>query len=413
MLSARTCVLSVLAALLGWACSSGDDVSRNDGIGGATSGGSGGTSGSGASDGSGGSAATGGSAASPGSGGGGGVILDIPGPDGGLQGCTATAVEAPLRPVLLAVMLDRSGSMACGPKVCGTKGAANNTANRWTPVTSALKAFYADEGSAGLSASMTFFPLTKPVEGVVCGTAQCDAAEYGTPSVPMTALPEPTLFANAIDANFPACHEGTPMITAFEGAVPYFQGLAANDPLAHVAIVLVTDVTTGEPYESCKDMQGQPALDAVAQQLANIAATIPTYVIGVGSVTALQQLAQAGGTETAYLVSITDPAKTQTEFLATINLMRRAAVPCDVTIPAPPKGETLDPNLVNLTFTPPTGGDPVLFSMSADCTSEESWRYDNPDAPTRIELCPSTCDSVKAQYGGRIDVAFGCKTFLK
>jgi hypothetical protein len=309
---------------------------------------------------------------------------------------------------MLAFMLDRSGSMACGPHVCGTKGAENNTAQRWTPVTTALKAVFADPGSTGLSASMTFFPLTKS-DGTTCGTAECDPTAYGTPSVPMTALPEPTLFANAIDANFPACHPGTPMITAFEGAIPYVQGLASSDPLAQVAMVLVTDVTTGEPYEVCKSLQGTAAINAVAAQLSSVAATIPTYVIGVGSVTSLQTLAQAGGTGSAYLVSITDPTLTQTEFSATIGAIRQAAVPCDVAIPPPPTGETLDPGLVNVTFTPVSGA-PILFSMSSDCSGDQGWRYDDPLAPTRIELCPGACQSVKSQFGGRLDVAFGCAT---
>jgi hypothetical protein len=137
----------------------------------------------------------------------------------------------------------------------------------------------------------------------------------------------------------------------------------------------------------------------------------PTYVIGVGNWSALDAIAVAGGTGSAFMVNVDNPEQTQRDFLAAINQIRGAALPCDLEIPPPPENETLDPTLVNVTFTPP-GGSTTLFYQSADCASDLGWRYDNPDAPTRIELCPNACQTVKAGAGGKLDVAFGCATVL-
>lgn len=38
------------------------------------------------------------------------------------------------------------------------------------------------------------------------------------------------------------------------------------------------------------------------------------------------------------------------------------------------------------------------------------WHYDAPKNPTKVELCPASCDQVTMDRGGRIDVVFGCAT---
>jgi hypothetical protein len=330
--------------------------------------------------------------------GGGGLIIQT---DGGGTSCAAAASEAQLRPVMLAFMLDRSGSMAI-------YGSTDNTAQRWTPVTTALKAFFADPASAGISASLQFFPLTYNTAACVGNSNTncmvCDVTAYQTPTVPMTPLPEPTVFSNAIDANFPAVHGGTPTLTAFNGTIPYVQGLVAANPSVQVAVVLVTD---GEPFD-CPNGKRTP-IGSVATVVASIAPAIPTYVIGVSNVNNLGTLATAGGTGTPFIVDVTDPVQTQQQFTDAVNLIRGSAVPCDVDIPPPPTGQTLDPGLVNVQFTP-VSGSPTIIPMSADCSGTQAWRYDDPTAPTRILLCPDACQSVKSQFGGRLEVAFGCAT---
>src|SRR5262249_14117619 len=157
--------------------------------------------------------------------------------------------NANLTPVLLVFMFDRSGSMA--------------QMSKWTSCSSGLEAFFADPNSAGLSASLQFFEQ---------GT-ECSVSSYSTPQVAMTALPNSTLFTNAIRGVTP--NGGTPTLPALQGAIQYAGTVQQQNPAAKVAVVLVTD---GEPNDCNSTVQ------AVSNAAAAVAATIPTYVIGVGNV---------------------------------------------------------------------------------------------------------------------------------
>lgn len=69
------------------------------------------------------------------------------------------------------------------------------------------------------------------------------------------------------------------------------------------------------------------------------ASTVPTYVVGVGnSLANLNQIALGGGTKQAVVVSVGDPAKTQTELAAAIKTIRMSALSCDYKIPSAPAG---------------------------------------------------------------------------
>ncbi len=92
-------------------------------------------------------------------------------------------------------------------------------------------------------------------------------------------------------------------------------------------------------------------------------------------------------------------------------------LPCEFDIPAPPMGMMFDRMRVNVVFTP-TGGAPTTFRFvgtptGADCPAgADGWYYDDPVAPTRIILCPSTCSRVTADETGRVDIALGCETLI-
>jgi hypothetical protein len=89
-------------------------------------------------------------------------------------------------------------------------------------------------------------------------------------------------------------------------------------------------------------------------------------------------------------------------------------VACELTIPAAPTGEKLDPNRVNVTYTPGTGGAPttVVRDESADCfAGANGWQY-NADK-TKILLCGDACKKVQADLGAKVDVQFGCATITK
>jgi hypothetical protein len=89
-------------------------------------------------------------------------------------------------------------------------------------------------------------------------------------------------------------------------------------------------------------------------------------------------------------------------------------VACELTIPAPPVGEKLDPNKVNVTYTPGGGGmsETILRDDSKPCEAgANGWQY-NADK-TKILLCGDACKKAQSDLGGKVNVAFGCGTQFK
>jgi hypothetical protein len=90
-----------------------------------------------------------------------------------------------------------------------------------------------------------------------------------------------------------------------------------------------------------------------------------------------------------------------------------APLPCSYPIPAPPTGETLDPNKVNLEFLAPEATAPETFPRDpsvedeASCGDQRTWFYPG-GMPTEVALCPAACTAVMG--GGTIDIVLGCET---
>lgn len=87
---------------------------------------------------------------------------------------------------------------------------------------------------------------------------------------------------------------------------------------------------------------------------------------------------------------------------------------CDFAYPESPAGDPLDPSEVNVDFTDADGNwERIGFVPTADdCDDvDDGWYYDDPVSPTRINLCPQTCDRIQlSAVGSRIDVVIGCET---
>lgn len=96
-------------------------------------------------------------------------------------------------------------------------------------------------------------------------------------------------------------------------------------------------------------------------------------------------------------------------------IVTSAQLSCEYDIPPPPDGETLDPGKVNVNYTPSGQAEtPILYvSKPADCGVKGGWYYDDPAAPKKIIMCPTTCDVLKADATGKIEVLFGCETVIK
>lgn len=309
-----------------------------------------------------------------------------PGGLGDLAACATSSANGSLVPVNLVVMFDQSGSM-------GRDDNGNNVLDvKWNPVVQAFETFFADKGSAGMSASLQYFPLGGNKQ-------ECNQANYAAPEVALTTLPNSTAFQGSLVSHQPG--GGTPTKPALGGAIAYAQQVAQQKPNDKTVVVLVTD---GEPNDCNSDVQN------VSDEAAAVAAKIPTYVVGVGSsLQNLDAIAAAGGTQKAIVVNVSDANGTAASFLAALNAIRGQVGSCDFTLPQPPAGQTLDINAVNVVFTP-SGGSPQTLSYNAACTGGAGWHYNNPTAPTQIVLCQSTCDTAKADKGGKIAIAFGCAT---
>lgn len=327
---------------------------------------------------------------------GGGFSTD---PVGTNAACVTDMKNATLPAVNLVIMYDKSGSM-------GDPAEGGDPNVKWIPVNAGMKAFFSDPKSSGYSASLQFFPAPGNV-AATCG------ADYQDPLVPLTPLAKSAALAGALDAASP--QGGTPTLPALEGAIAYAKATIAARPDEKTVVVLVTD---GEPGMV---VNGQVAPGCANNDVAHVSAaanaafaatpSIPTYVIGVGpDLQALDGIAAQGGTGKAFMISVSDPTQTRTQLQSAFDAIRsKEKVSCDFAIPAPPPGEQLDPDRVNVAFTNAAGAEtPLVYSK--DCSAPNGWHYDDRNAPTRIELCTSTCASAQSDPDSKLTIAFGCKT---
>ncbi len=92
---------------------------------------------------------------------------------------------------------------------------------------------------------------------------------------------------------------------------------------------------------------------------------------------------------------------------------RASRIDCSIPIPDPPDGMFFSRDQINVFITEgemssrlgkvPGGG---------DCDARGGWYYDDEAAPTTVELCPATCDSVQpeARITHGVAIQFGCQT---
>ena len=299
-------------------------------------------------------------------------------------GCVSVSKKAEKVPLDMVIGLDTSFSMDFDDK--------------WTNVKSALESFVTNPSYADLGIGLQFFPIRK----------QCSVPDYQALAV--TLGPEAQVSApimQALDSQMMA--GGTPTVPLLQGLIAYLQ--AHPDPTRKPVIVLATD---GVPDDACiSPVAGETpnTLDnAIAVAAAAYAATpsISTFVIGVGSeLTALNGIAQAGGTGQATLVDTGGNA--QQQFLAALDAARRTAIPCDYAIPL---GGSIDPATTNVVYAP-DGAPAQQFVFVGDATgcsqaTTNGWYFDDPTTPTKVILCGGACDMLKADDRGQVNVVFGC-----
>jgi hypothetical protein len=89
-----------------------------------------------------------------------------------------------------------------------------------------------------------------------------------------------------------------------------------------------------------------------------------TFVVGVANPPGLDGgenldnlniIAEAGGTERAFIVQTGDPVQTEAEFKAVIDDIRGVSVSCNIEIPLPPTGTEFIPEKVNVKYSGANG----------------------------------------------------------
>jgi hypothetical protein len=248
-------------------------------------------------------------------------------------------------------------------------------------------------------------------------TASCDKASYAAPAAAIAALPDSAAgLITSINAQMPAGN--TPTGPALAGAVDQAAAWSTANPTHRVVAVLATD---GLPTECAPTAIA--SVSAIAEAAAKASPAINTFVIGVfgpqdvqlGASDNLNDIAQSGGTQKAFLVDTTKDVTTQ--FQAALDIIRGARLACEFAIPQPSGNENLDFNRVNVQFTVGAKKTTVPFvGTASDCTTG-GWYYDVDPAkgtPTKIIACPTTCTTFQAAgTGSSVGIALGCATIVK
>jgi hypothetical protein len=298
-------------------------------------------------------------------------------------------------PIDLYFMMDKSSSMNTFDR--------GQTASRWTAVSRAMKTFINSPKSVGLGAGIAFFPRLNS-----SGSPLCNAADYAFPVVPIGIIPT---VVSAMTAGISAqvLAVGTPTTPALQGAHIYARSQAQSGRLA--AVVIVTD---GEPR-----LCGSIASTAAAATHASAGnPSIKTYVLGVGpNLSALNAIAEAGGTGHAYLVESGGEAG----LTAALDAIRTSALSCAYVIPEDGR-KTAERSPAKVAVRVGMNGSPASVgqvSRFEDCGNEAGWYYErapitgdgaNADtAPTRVALCPASCDTLVKATGSHLDVVVGCE----
>lgn len=354
--------------------------------------------------------------------------------------CAASSQPAQLTRVNILFLLDKSGSMGDDPN-----GQWANAATRWNPVVTTLDAFFQDQKSTGIYASLSFLPADGDI------TSACKVTSYssGTSSikVPLTLLDSAgrSKFLSVLcDPTQPLASTcikpagGTPTRPALQGTIDYLATVQQKIPDSKTVIVFLTDGEPGFGYQqgsnvnlliSCDDLTNGCPLgpagpsgtgtcstgDAEVQKVADVIKTAPAnsiYLFGVGELsdTTMGIWGDASGNPAVSLKNLS-PSDAATTLRTALENIRSTSLPCNIPVPPPKGGGTPNQNEVNVDYYD-GAGNVTHFGKSVGCGSAQpSWQYD-PTDPTKIDLCPNACSLVQKDPNGKVQIVFGCATII-
>lgn len=248
-------------------------------------------------------------------------------------------------------------------------------------------------------------------------TADCRPVTYAAPAAAIAELPaaRDALIA-VLSGTEPDPEGGTPTGPALQGALAQAAEWAATHGDRQAVAVLATD--------------GLPTLCAPVSipQVANVARaavlatpSVSTFVIGVigpddrGAADNLDTIAQAGGTEAAFIVDTQGDVTLQ--FRDALDEIRASRLSCDLLVPEAEPGKPVDYERVNVVLD--GAGGPLTLGYARDwsgCDADPTqggWYYDqDPDdggVPGHILICPAACERFKQPGAGSVQIKLGCR----
>lgn len=311
-------------------------------------------------------------------------------------------------PIAMYLMLDRSGSM-------GTE--------RWEQAKYAINKFIGSTLSENINIALQYFPILD-------GTEDCLGDVYSTPDVPLGRLPD---HANVVTRSLAstATGGGTPMEGALRGLTrfcsEYKQDLSRNPNGENCVGVLITD---GKPGPCSSDVATFSSIASEALQNSDVL----TFTVGMtgASFSFLNAIAEAGGSDCdkdgpGFACDISGGSSQ--DFLEALETIRDSVtetrteertevkietLDCEWQIPHPPKDETFDRELVNVTYSDDDSDEVIIGKVPSidNCDDQIGWYYDISDNPTKIVACPKTCNMIKQAVGAKLDILLGCETVV-
>ena len=272
--------------------------------------------------------------------------------------------------------------------------------HKWEAVRSAMNSFVTKPQFSGLGIGLQYFPIR----------AQCSVAAYENPAVPFAVLP---MAAPAISTSLSMqqMQGGTPTVPVLEGTTRYARTWETQHPDHQTVIVMATD---GVPDDSCVAAPDGGLANSLANVLTvasgalHASPPIKTFVIGVGKdLTALNQIAAAGGTQSALLVDTRYDA--DIAFLDALTEVKNAALGCDFDVPFK---NGVDPSAARVRF---ISDDPrrsfvvpkVADAASCKTGSGAGWYFVGTPPNTKLTLCRPSCEALNGPTG-KLFVEFGC-----
>ncbi|MBI5534370.1 MAG: VWA domain-containing protein [Deltaproteobacteria bacterium] len=301
--------------------------------------------------------------------------------------CAVQSFAAQLKTLDIYIMADRSASMD------------NN--GKWTSQSQALKSFFVAPDSAGMRAALRFFPLNDEWTPANPG---CTGAAYSTPLVDWGELPgKASALGAAIDATSPT-GAFTPTQEALSGLL---QGAQARQALYPDHVVVGLIASDGAPCCGDCPVESAAGLGAIAAQYFQANPPIQTFAVYVDpkATDVMTEIAKSGGTGQAY-----DATGGPQQFLTALKAIQGKAIPCSVDFPQPDAG-VLDPSTTSVAYTPGGSTTAVILdrvSGQGACGSLGGWYYDDPNMPTKVQFCPTTCTQLKNDKTGKIELYYGC-----